>query len=358
MPQPLVSKPTDAMKMGARREDRRALLLRLLGLLTGGAALALPTPTLAANDGGSDEASPLPLEIFQQSEDRLFRIGYRLATANAPFCDQAISVSGLLIHDADSYGDPDAVRRTFRLSADVAAQAVAPDSPAAKAGIQQNDTILAIAGQAIAHDWPRTEPRWERLFALRDTIDAALSRGAVEVSWQRDEAPAETAQIVGVPACPTRFELVVSDKGAAADGNRVLVGENFPGLAYDEAALAAAIAHEMAHNILRHPQTFRETGWKRKLVRLSERDADRLMPWLLYNAGYDPRAAVRFMQTWGPRHGGWIFRKRTHDGWDERVEFIEAELAKVAEAALSREDGLADWSVHFSGELETALPED
>ena len=36
---------------------------------------------------------------------------------------------------------------------------------------------------------------------------------------------------------------------------------------------------------------------------------DRLMPWLLHNAGYDPAAAVRFMRTWGPKHGGWIFRK-------------------------------------------------
>ena len=133
----------------------------------------------------------------------------------------------------------------------------------------------------------------------------------------------------------------------------MLVGENFPGFAYDEESFAAAIAHEMAHNIFRHPQTFGETGWKRKLVRLSERDADRLMPWLLQNAGYDPHAAVRFMSTWGPKHGGWIFRKRTHDGWDERVEYIEAEITRLGNYLDA--EGKADWKTYFQPSLDAEL---
>ena len=98
-------------------------------------------------------------------------------------------------------------------------------------------------------------------------------------------------------------------------------------------------------------QTFGEIGWKRKLVRLPERDADRLMPWLLANAGYDPAEAVRFMRIWGPKHGGWIFRARTHDGWDERLEFIAAELPKIEQAQSLRDDGLADWAQYFDAEL-------
>lgn len=310
------------------------------------ALLAAAGPAWAEETIETADRAPVPLEIFQQSETRLFQVGYRLATANAPFCERAIQVSGLLIHDADSYGNPAAVRTLFHLSGDIGAQAVAPQSPAARAGMLQNDTILAIDGKEIADHWPKTDPRWKRSFALRDAIDEALARGPVEIGWQSAGMPARRATIEGVPACPTRFELVDSKDSAAADGDRVLVGEKFPGLAYEEAYFAAAIAHEMAHNILRHPQTFDKTGWKRKLVRLSERDADRLMPWLLQNAGYDPRAAVHFMRTWGPRHGGWIFRSRDHDGWDERVEFIEAELPKI-EAALDA-NGKADWKTHFT----------
>jgi len=339
--------------MRARFKTIRARLFLLRLLLPTLLSAALAGPAFAEKTVNTADRTPPPLELFQQSETRLFQLGYRLATANAPFCDRAIKVSGLLIHDADSYGDPAAVRRLFHLSDDIGVQAVAPQSPAALAGIRQNDTILAIDGKLIADHWPRTDPRWQRSFALRDAIDAALARGPVEITWQTQAEPPRTAMIDGVPACPTRFELVDSKANAAADGKRVLVGEKFPGLAYDEAAFAAAIAHEMAHNILRHPQTFREIGWKRRLVRLSERDADRLMPWLLENAGYDPSAAVRFMRTWGPRHGGWIFRSRDHDGWDERVEFIAAELPKI-EAAIDT-GGKADWSRNFESELSAKL---
>lgn len=318
-------------------------LLRGLAL---GLALFAGAPALADFDIRDPDRPRVPLEVFQQKEDRLFRVGYRLATSNAPFCEGAISVSGLLLHDAHSYGNPDAVRLLFQLNGDIGVQSVAEGSPAADAGIRQNDTILAIDGRPIASGWPKTEPRWKRIFAIRDAIDAALVRGSLEVSWQSPGGEPQTATLVGVPACPTRFELVDTRKGAAADGERVIVGQDFPGFSYDEPVFAAAVGHEMAHNIFRHPQTFNRIGWKRRLVRLSERDADRLMPWLLLNAGYEPRAALTFMEAWGPRHGGGIFRKRTHDGWDERVEFIEAELPKIG--SLSAREGTADWKTHFT----------
>lgn len=334
----------------------RRPLATIVSALSALLALVPVGPVEAREDDKRAKDEPTPLEVFQRSEDRLFRLGYRLATANAPFCNGTTLVSGLLIHDAESYGDPAAVRAQFRLQGDIGVQAVAPQSPAARAGIRQNDTILDIDGKAIATHWLATDPRWQRASSLRDTIDAVLASDTLRISWQGYGEPPSSAEIVGVPACPTRFELIASKSNAAADGNRVLVGERFPGLGYEEAVFAAAIAHEMAHNLLRHPQTFREIGWKRSLVRLSERDADRLMPWLLHNAGYDPRAAVLFMRRWGPKHGGWIFRKRTHDGWDERVEFIESELPKIDEAARARSDGLADWSTNFASELASHLP--
>ena len=114
--------------------------------------------------------------------------------------------------------------------------------------------------------------------------------------------------------------------------------------------VAAAIAHELAHNVLQHRAWLDANGRKRSNVRLIEREADRLMPWLLANAGYDPAAAARFMERWGPVHDGGIFRARTHDGWDERVEFIAAEVDKIRE--LSSNGTAADWSSRFEREIE------
>lgn len=326
-------------------------------ILRSGAALIAAAISVCVAPATAAEAPPppSPLEAFQAKEDLLFRVGYRLSAANSAFCDRTIMTSGLLLHDAESYGDPEAVRRHFGLTGDIAAQAVAPASPAAAAGLSRNSTILAIDGTEVATAWPTTDPRWKRVFDIRDTVDAALAAGSMEITWQSAGEARHSASLTGVPACATRFELTAGKSNAIADGKRVLVGENFVGLGYDEDLFAAAIAHEMAHNLMRHPQTFGEIGWKRSLVRLSERDADRLMPWLLSNAGYDPLAAARFMRQWGPKHGGWIFRKRTHDGWDERVAFIEAELPQIAAAQAKRPDGLADWSQNFVSELAPAL---
>ncbi len=97
-----------------------------------------------------------------------------------------------------------------------------------------------------------------------------------------------------------------------------------------------------------HPYWLDQEGRNRTNVRLTEREADRLMPWLLTNAGYDPSAARRFMERWGPRHGGGLFRNRTHDGWDERAEFIDAEIVQIEQ--LRGEDGSANWREHFRRE--------
>ena len=177
MPRPPVFRLHNHSGRAARFSNMRAALHLPLRALVAGAVLAVALPCLPAQ-ASAKAREPNPLEIFQNSEDRLFRVGYRLATANVAFCPQTVPVSGLMIHDAESYGDPEAVRKLFGLDGDIGIQAVAPGSPAAKAGLSQNDTLLALDGQRIAPHWPRTEPRWQRVFALRDAIDAALARGS------------------------------------------------------------------------------------------------------------------------------------------------------------------------------------
>ncbi len=162
---------------------------------------------LAASEAGP-APKLAPLESFQRSEDRLFRIGYRLAVANAPFCERTLPVSGMLIHDARSYSQPDGVRALFGLSGDLGVQSVAPGSPAAAAGIAQNDTVLAIEGKDVAVAWPPSDPAWKRAVAIRDALDAALARGAVRITAVAPGKVARTVTIAGVDACTTRFELV------------------------------------------------------------------------------------------------------------------------------------------------------
>ena len=305
------------------------------------AAQAIQPPAPAA------EPAPPPSELsdLQARDARLFAVGWRLVTANAPFCDGSISASGLLLHDAAAYDRPAEVRGEFGLSGDIGVLAVAPRSPAALAGLAANDTLLSLGGRRLEEAFPPSDPAWQRLVDIKDALDAGLAGGPVALEWSPQGAASRASSLVGIPACASRFEVLAGGAGAVADGSRVLLGRDFPGFAYREDEFAAAVAHELAHNLLHHRALLEPLGRPRGLVRLTERDADRLMPWLLANAGYDPHGAARFMSRWGPRHGGGLLRKRTHDGWDERVEFIAAEIAQVER--LMAAEGMADWSRHF-----------
>lgn len=314
----------------------------VLGHLSFG--LGACAPALSAEPAFAPSPAQSPLEVFQSKEDVLFRTGYRLAVANAAYCDAVKPSVGLLVHDARAYSRPDAVRTTFGLAGDIGIQSVADGSPASLAGVGQNDTLLAIDGIDIAQIEAGERKDWVRASAIADQIEKSARDGTVILEWRKPDGRVINLPLASQTVCASRFELLSGKDGASADGERVLIGENFPGFTYSEPEFAALLAHEMAHNLLGHIPYLTERGNGGGRVRMTERDADRLMPWLLVNAGYDPAAAVDFMRRWGPRHGGWIFRNRSHDGWDERVELIEAELPAIA--AVTR-DGRVDWRNHF-----------
>ena len=72
-------------------------------------------------------------------------------------------------------------------------------------------------------------------------------------------------------------------------------------------------------------------GRNARLIRETELEADRLAPYLLDRAGYDPDAAVRFWRRFGNR-GFNIFGSPTHGGWRERRSAIEAEIVRIRQA--------------------------
>ena len=305
------------------------------------AALLVASPVVAA-------APDRALTELQARDQQLFAIGWKLAKANAPFCEAAAPSLGLSVLDAGGFGNPEAVRRQLGLSGDLAVGALAPGSPAALAGVSPGDTLVALNGAPFDQRFPRAKPAWQRLVDVTATLDAAAAAGPVALTLSRPGLPQRTVTLSGTLACPSRFEVLDSGGKAAAEGTRVIFGRSFPGFTYPEPEFAAAVAHELAHNLLRHRATLDARGRSLGNVRLTEREADRLMPWLLANAGYDPEAALRFMERWGPRHGGGLFRKRTHEGWDERADAIRAEVAKVR--ALRASEGKADWKRFFERE--------
>jgi predicted Zn-dependent protease len=100
------------------------------------------------------------------------------------------------------------------------------------------------------------------------------------------------------------------------------------------------MAHEFAHNILRHRDRLNAARASRGVlgvgrgvssIRQTEIEADRLSVYLMERAGYDPGAAVRFWTRYGP-HPLNFLRSRDHPAWRERVRLMEVEIAKIRAA--------------------------
>lgn len=294
------------------------------------------------------------IERFQDLDQRLQDAGWKLVSGNAPFCASTLPSLGLQLQDLASYGEPAIARTALNLRGDFAVQTAAQGSPAAQSGQFTRNREIARIGSVDPNQWQVAERfDWRRLTRAHDWIDEQLTQSGPLTFTFADGA---THTLTPIAVCATRFEIAGEGKIAVADGNRVVFGAEFPGFAYAPEVFAGGVAHELAHNLLEHAKWLDANGRKRRNVRRAEREADRLMPWLLANAGYDPANAVTFMQTWGPDHDGGIFRKRTHDGWDERVQLIEAELPLIR--TLIEREGKADWRKHFVRDIGPESSED
>jgi Zn-dependent protease with chaperone function len=296
---------------------------------------------VAVPAGAAAPADPSPYAALAAIEARVAAIGFRLTTTNAAWCPVQQPQFGWI------WGDPrlyDADRRAEALAVYDAAErdapfvaAIAPSSPAAAVGLRVGAAVTGIQGSAVpdgadAHPFARITAIEMQLAALTATAPLALDAG--------DAGPLTLTPVAG---CVSDFRVEASEKaGAVADGRMVLVNQGLAQFAADDDEFAAAIAHELAHNILRHRARLDAAGVDRglgkqfgrsaRLFKQTEIEADRLSVWLLAGAEYDPAAAARFWTRFGQRKGRPLIQAGTHPPWRDRVASLEAEAALIAAA--------------------------
>lgn len=277
-----------------------------------------------------------PLDDLQQADAEVQSVGWKLAHANARFCQRASPAIGLLLEDAHTFEDPAAARAAYGLTGDIGIGAVAADGPAARAGLQANDTVIAIEGQPAGPPLPGKD-RWTRLFVLQSRMEQAVAdKGTVTLTL----AGGRTVTIAGEPACRVRFLLDDGGGNASSSRDDVRVGRGlYNATKGDEALLAAIVAHELAHAVLDHQSTLEKPS-STGTVRQTEREADRLAVWLLANAGYPPEAEERLIRTVIARRQ-LLIGSFSHGGWRTRAADIHAELGALAAAPDT------DWPLRF-----------
>lgn len=303
-----------------------------------GLALLLALLPVSATQA-QQSADSATFEAVRRADLSFATVGFRLATANAALCDRLEPGLGIQLHSLDQFDAAarEPARAYFGFAAPIAIEGVVAGGPADQAGLRQDDSLLQV-GTVDLSAIPGKPGTTDRLVAAQLAIAALPPAAPVEVRYLRGGV-AGSVTVAPVPACRSRFELLLgSSYQASADGTMVKIGARFLE-EYPEQEFAAVTAHEFAHNILHHREKLEARGvtWgllsgfggSVKYFRQTELQADLLSVYLLANAGYSPRASLAFWQRFGPSKAGGFLRSRSHPHWADRVETIEAEIARI-----------------------------
>jgi len=286
---------------------------------------------------------PASLLALQRYDHQLLGIGYRLAVAGGDLCEVRAPLAGFAMHDQTQYsaGEQADARAAFGFAGDPLVLAVAPDSPAAAAGLREGDALLTIDGQPVPAAKPNARKSYARMRALLKQVDGAAADGMIDLRIRRDGGEL-TLHVPAVMGCPSRFQTDVSwSLNSKADGTYVEISTGMIDFAGDEAQIAAVIAHELAHNILHHRARLDAVGIRRgilgqvgrnaRLIRQTEIEADILSVYLMDRAGYDPRAIVTFWERYDRTHPLGFLNAPTHPGPESRIAMVRAEIVRIAD---------------------------
>ncbi|RYD68498.1 MAG: peptidase M48 family protein [Sphingomonadales bacterium] len=305
-----------------------------------GLFLLFLTTALAPLASAQSAGDAALFEGFRAADMRLATAGFRLGTANAALCDRQEPGHGIQIHTLDQYSPRlrPAVAAHFGFAGAVAVEGVVAGSPAEQAGVRPDDTILRFGAVAAA---PQGEgpPSTDRLVAFWTAVAALPPAAPIRVDLLSKGAPL-TLTIRPVPACRTRYELAITAAlEASANGEMVRISSGYYDR-FDADLVAVVIAHELAHNILRHRERLKAVGAEFGVLsgfgrnadyfRQAELQADILAVHLLARAGYPADLASRFRQHPVAKARSGAFQLRSHPHWKDRLKVAVAEEARIA----------------------------
>lgn len=280
-------------------------------------------------------AAPAAAQALRAEDVRIQTIAHRMAIAASPWCRTLAPLPGWVLHHLAEYD-----RRTradlvavYAMDRGPGIVAIAPDSAAARAGLQPGDTLTGINGVALGplssgSALPRGQSR-EPGTRIDTLIERELARGPARLDVLRGGEALEVT-LAAPRACPARIRIAdARDRNAFADGDYAIFSSRLVAETRSEDELAALVGHELAHNFLGHKRA-RETREDRPRKRAQEAEADAFSLRLMAVAGYDPNAALTF---WNGFLNPSLLRSLgfgAHYSRERRIADFRAGLAEIA----------------------------
>lgn len=332
--------------MAPRRTLALVLCLGLAGCAAGGST--------GGSAPAADAGPAQRLAAIAELDRRVIGVFHRLAVRNADRCPDRGWAAGWTLHAANQYDGPlRDILVVEGLEGDLpAVSAVAPDGPAARAGLSRGDVILSVDGDILRAGRTTGRARYEGVEANLKRIDAALADDApIQLRVRRDGVERDV-RLRPEAACDYDVHLDVSDEmNARADGSSVHVSSALARFAATDDELAVVLAHELAHNVLQHREILdREAPARRVFGNLAvaptrleraERDADRVGLFLMARADLDYGVAPGFWRRFGAANWRVRWAQWGHPSADVRADQLDGVVAEIR--TLQRAGALLTW---------------
>lgn len=264
------------------------------------------------------------------------------ATASCPF-ERELTYGFVL-----ESGTPRSPHEAGESVVPIVVQFVHPDLSASGAGLRPGDQVLAINETPIFHITVE-----EAQGMIRRISRARIQPLTLVVARGND---LRELNLWGTAACRFTVHLVENPTvNALADGDKIYLTTGMLKFVGSDDELAWVLAHELAHNVLGHPQQTRLRGLLNSMLTAAtgepgagvsrpelEMQADRLASYLLVQAGYDLRQAGMFLRRLALAESS-VGQKsfgETHPATAVRIEAFEQVVdqieEKVRQGALQR----------------------
>ena len=188
-------------------------------------------------------------ETWFESVKRLHRIGYPILTHGISLCGKRTKASiGAVAWNSHNFSEEwqEAIKDVFGIDQSLQFVYVIPHSPAYEAGLKDKDIPISI------NDWqiPSGEGAEEKFSEyLAETLKENHPVSIIVRRAQRDI----TLEVLPKQVCDYDLVLDNSDvKNAFADGQRVVIYRGLMDFFKTDEEAALVIAHELAHNSMRH----------------------------------------------------------------------------------------------------------
>ena len=295
------------------------------------------------------------IESDLRDQQRVDDVGHALLAAATPFCGGARAPrTGIRFASLHSFPrDEQDVARSLGFTDTLVIVGVASGSTAARSGFLVGDRVIALDGGP-----PPTGPN-------------AVSRLAGAVAANQTHAPRVTLEQGGIPFLADSASRVDRDTGGVArvggqlrvaipadtvcaldlvaarsdernawvDGANVTVTSAMLRFVTDDDELAAVLAHEIAHNAMRHGQAQDTTiGRSTVFPEAVEREADYLGMYLLARAGRPMGKVPNFWRRMAQGQPGSIRYASSHPTTAERFVRLEQVAGEIEQKVARRED--------------------